>query len=553
MINIRMVHKDIIVNAIFLCYCFFMLSSCAAHKSNIQKSIDQKESSINFYTAFSGINQLLLLDCETISSNSHDGRFPTEKKEIHMISTGLSNAFQQVPNIQLFNRIQSRLRAEKIMRYNALLSPCIWWQINNKKSSQAPLCWFDLKLQLTLFQKNENNKITSHNMIMTVIQREGMIKNNHLSLSNQINSASSFERISHVMPHLYKKINQINKLLSDTPKDQSELLDSKCQMLLNFNAYKTLKHYLVTSYLAKNEPQAIPLFLDARVLDAIEIVMKRQKLKPKIKHKKFIQKFHPEIYALGQCFENSARIQQALTCYRLVVKYAPKHSRFSAAGIGRCLKIMGIRDHIQMASLSNNPDTDFYLKQVSSENILSENIEIIEATKEADETDETDESEEVSSRAEQIEMFEKKEIQSTPPIETFDPHFVSTATVSEPLINPDVELIHIMLNQWLSAWQSMKPDKYFQFYATTFIPEKKITFSHWKKQRKRRLKRKSILVSIFGEIDITFVSDSEAIAIFVQDYESVEYTYKDRTQKRLLLKKIDGNWRIQKESTISVL
>jgi hypothetical protein len=80
-----------------------------------------------------------------------------------------------------------------------------------------------------------------------------------------------------------------------------------------------------------------------------------------------------------------------------------------------------------------------------------------------------------------------------------------------------------------------------------------MSLNKWQKQRKERLKRKSIFVSIVGQANIHLLSDTEAEVIFVQDFESKGYYYKDRTRKRLVLVKKDSIWKIRKEKSIEVI
>jgi len=115
------------------------------------------------------------------------------------------------------------------------------------------------------------------------------------------------------------------------------------------------------------------------------------------------------------------------------------------------------------------------------------------------------------------------------------------------------ESIQMMKDQWLSAWRSMKSENYFRYYAKNFQPEDNLSLKQWRKRRKERLKRKSIFVSIVGQADIHLVSDTEAEVLFVQDFESKGFYYKDRTRKRLILEKKDWAWKIRKEEVIGVV
>jgi tetratricopeptide (TPR) repeat protein len=480
----------------------------------------------SYQSPFAGIHRLLLLDCKTVPSNINAGIFSASKSDIHMLSMGICESFRDVPHIRLSYIPQKDLIPQNA-EYDALLSAQIWWQFDAETKTQSPRHQFDLIVQLQLHIKNENNRIQTRNYYVTAMHREGFILRNQLFFCRLADDSQEAMPGNYMLPKLSEQIFQLTQLPKNLPVKSPDLVDPKSKTLFNARAYKALIHYLVTSRLSKNNPDAIPLFIDARLADAIDILNQDRQI---AHYQKFTKQYHPEIVALGLCFEKTGQIKKALGCYRFVIKHAPESSRKSADGISRCLEILAVRDHIQLAGLNIQPDTAFKLKRVDLKNIVPD-----EKAMAATETNFID--------------------LQPPPVEeiSIKESFVSDKKKQQSDEESKKIAIQMMIDQWLSAWRSMKSDDYFRYYARNFQPDDNITVHQWKKQRKERLKRKSIFVSIVGQADINFLSDTEAEVLFVQDFESKGFYYKDRTKKRLILKKEDWAWRIIKEEVIDVI
>jgi tetratricopeptide (TPR) repeat protein len=499
-----------------------ILSGMFLHGCMTTKTLPKKQ---NYHSPFSGIQRLLLLDCKTVPSNINSGIFSASKSDIHMLALGICEAFRDVNHIRLSYIPQTEMIPQQ-SDYDALLSAQIWWQINAKKKSQSFKHQFDLIVQLQLHKKNENNRIQTRNFYVTAMHREGFIVNNQLFFCRLADNSQEAISSNYLIPMLSENINQLTKLPKEISVQSPDFVDTKSQILFEARAYRALIQYIVTTRLSENNPSAMSLFIDARLSDAIDTMFQDQQI---ANYENFTKKYFPEIYALGLCFEKTGRIKKALGCYRFVIKYAPNYSRQSAEGISRCLNILGVRDHIQLAGLNIQPDTAFKLKRLDLKKIVPDE-KAMAAT-------------EVNFINTQPAKVEEVSIK-----ETFTPLKAKKQDKESEII-----AIQMMLDQWISAWRSMKSAEYFQHYANNFQPEGNMSLNKWQKQRKERLKRKSIFVSIVGQANIHLLSDTEAEVIFVQDFESKGYYYKDRTRKRLVLVKKDSIWKIRKEQSIEVI
>jgi hypothetical protein len=478
----------------------------------------------NYYSPFSGIHRLLLLECKTVPSNMNAGIFSASTSDIHMLLLGICEAFQDVPHIRL-SYIPQKAMIPQQSEFDALLCARTWWQFNPDLKTQPPRYQFEMVVQLQLHKKNENNRIETRNFYITAMQREGFIVNNQLFFCRLSDTSNVSVPGNHLIPELSDRIFQLTKLSKDVKIKAPELEDFKSKILFDSKAYHALIQYIVSSRLSKNNPETIPLFIDARLSDAVDRMFQD---KQDLHYQNFSKKYFPEIYALGLCFEKSGQIKKALGCYRFIIKYAPANSRQSAEGISRCLNILAVRDHIQLAGLNIKPDTAFILKPMHAKKIVPD---------------------EKAMAATETHFIEKRpQVEEMPIQETFDSHIEENMDEESEIV-----AIQMMLDQWLFAWQSMKSDEYFRFYANDFKPEKNMTLYQWQKHRKERLRRKSIFVSIVGQADIQLLSDTKAEIVFVQDFESKGYYYKDRTRKRLILEKKDLEWKIKKEQVIDVM
>jgi len=103
------------------------------------------------------------------------------------------------------------------------------------------------------------------------------------------------------------------------------------------------------------------------------------------------------------------------------------------------------------------------------------------------------------------------------------------------------------IDNWSKSWSAMNVDAYLDKYSPNFEPSKGLSLSKWKKQRRKRLKKKYIKISI-SNVSIKFTGCTKAKVTLDQDYESTGY--KDHTRKMFLFEKIDSRWLIQKEGSV---
>lgn len=109
----------------------------------------------------------------------------------------------------------------------------------------------------------------------------------------------------------------------------------------------------------------------------------------------------------------------------------------------------------------------------------------------------------------------------------------------------DAAAINDMLSNWAAAWSSKDASAYLGFYAATFEHGKK-SRGAWESQRKARLADKEAISVGVSDVQIDLKSEVLATVKFKQEYTSNRY--KDVGSKMLTLTKVNGAWKIQKES-----
>jgi len=104
------------------------------------------------------------------------------------------------------------------------------------------------------------------------------------------------------------------------------------------------------------------------------------------------------------------------------------------------------------------------------------------------------------------------------------------------------------LKTWASVWSRRDIKGYLSMYAPDFKLPTNMSRKSWERQRKRRLNKKYINVTIANP-QITFVTCALARVTFDQFYSSDNY--EDQSKKLILFKKTGQEWRIIKESAVS--
>lgn len=101
------------------------------------------------------------------------------------------------------------------------------------------------------------------------------------------------------------------------------------------------------------------------------------------------------------------------------------------------------------------------------------------------------------------------------------------------------------VKNWAAAWSAKDVDKYLASYAQAFRPADGMSRADWEMQRRERVaKPKAISVELSG-ITVNGTGENSATASFRQGYRAD--SYKDVTNKTLVLKKINDKWLIMSE------
>jgi len=101
------------------------------------------------------------------------------------------------------------------------------------------------------------------------------------------------------------------------------------------------------------------------------------------------------------------------------------------------------------------------------------------------------------------------------------------------------------VNNWSAAWSSKDVDKYLASYADSFKPAKGENRKAWEQTRRERISRPSkISVELFNQ-KVMIEDANNAKVSFKQQYRADGKPI--RTDKTLVMKKIDGAWLIDQE------
>jgi len=116
-------------------------------------------------------------------------------------------------------------------------------------------------------------------------------------------------------------------------------------------------------------------------------------------------------------------------------------------------------------------------------------------------------------------------------------------------VRDDSRLIINTINGWSNAWSAQDSDAYLSYYASEFIPPRGVNRTSWEQERRIRLKKPRFIRIKIKSPRVKMLSSTSAMLSFNQDYQSDRFN--DAVQKTLLLKKINGRWKILKELTSS--
>ena len=119
---------------------------------------------------------------------------------------------------------------------------------------------------------------------------------------------------------------------------------------------------------------------------------------------------------------------------------------------------------------------------------------------------------------------------------------------AEPMANAasgDEQSINDAVNNWAKAWSSKDLDKYFASYADSFKPAKGESRKGWEQTRKERINKPADISVEITNPKVTLDGADSAKMQFKQIYTAAGKPI--RTNKTLLLKKVNGAWLIDQE------
>ncbi|MDQ8020717.1 MAG: nuclear transport factor 2 family protein [Moraxellaceae bacterium] len=100
------------------------------------------------------------------------------------------------------------------------------------------------------------------------------------------------------------------------------------------------------------------------------------------------------------------------------------------------------------------------------------------------------------------------------------------------------------LRAWASAWDRSDVEAYLAHYAEDFMPAGGRSRAEWLEQRRERLQAQSIRHVLLSDMSVRY-SGEQATARFTQHY--VDMGLMSTAQKRLILSKRNGAWKIRQE------
>ena len=114
----------------------------------------------------------------------------------------------------------------------------------------------------------------------------------------------------------------------------------------------------------------------------------------------------------------------------------------------------------------------------------------------------------------------------------------------------DSDIISDIIESWSKSWESGNLEEYFAYYQKDFTSNSFDNNKLWKKDRGKKIKGKSSIDLDIQDLSITFNINKDEIATaeFTQYYKSESYS--DTVIKKIILKKVGGNWKIISENII---
>ncbi|MCW8826714.1 MAG: tetratricopeptide repeat protein [Gammaproteobacteria bacterium] len=150
-------------------------------------------------------------------------------------------------------------------------------------------------------------------------------------------------------------------------------------------------------------------------------------------------------------------------------------------------------------------------------------------------------------------------------VEPMQSQVVEAEMVSEPVVMVEQEVVaqpsddrsaddpqaESALRQWIEHWQNKDLSGYINSYSPNFKSRGYNSREAWVKGRSERIRRAEKIDISIEKINIDILSTERVQADFIMNYRSDRYS--DRSKKRVVLKLIEGRWRIVRELTLKVL
>ena len=123
---------------------------------------------------------------------------------------------------------------------------------------------------------------------------------------------------------------------------------------------------------------------------------------------------------------------------------------------------------------------------------------------------------------------------------------VNAASAKDTPMNETQTAVIKQLGLWQAAWSSKEINAYLGFYAKSFAPLK-MNRAEWEADRRAKLNKPGAIQVNVVEPSVEPQASGMAVA-FTQEYTSSNF--RDKTHKRMDWVQEDGEWRIQRETTL---
>lgn len=117
---------------------------------------------------------------------------------------------------------------------------------------------------------------------------------------------------------------------------------------------------------------------------------------------------------------------------------------------------------------------------------------------------------------------------------------------SEPAPSADTRIAQAVYG-WAKAWSRQDYDAYIGYYTRDFPNDGRTSRSQWLANRKQRVTQKAAIEVRVIAPDVTRIDANSARVSFIQTYESPSYS--DTVHKRLVMRRTDAGWRIERETS----